>query len=126
MIQIDFKIDIDNSDRIIERKNEALRAALEAVGLEAEKNAKMEITRKVYDVPQTPEQRARYKRTGLLRNSITHQVQGNTVMVGTNVEYAPYVELGTIYMHERPFIAPSIEEHLDEYKAIIERVLEFA
>ena len=33
--------------------------------------------------------------TGNLRNSITHEVIGNEGFVGTNVEYAPYVEFGT-------------------------------
>ena len=33
--------------------------------------------------------------TGNLRNSITHTVNGNEGVVGTNVEYAPYVEFGT-------------------------------
>lgn len=33
--------------------------------------------------------------SGQLRNSITHQVTGNIGYIGTNVEYAPYVEFGT-------------------------------
>lgn len=33
--------------------------------------------------------------TGQLRQSITHQVVDQTGVVGTNVEYAPYVEYGT-------------------------------
>lgn len=33
--------------------------------------------------------------TGDLRNSITHEVEGNEGVVGTNVFYAPYVEYGT-------------------------------
>jgi len=33
--------------------------------------------------------------TGNLRNSITYEVDGNEGIVGTNVEYAPYVEFGT-------------------------------
>ena len=32
---------------------------------------------------------------GNLRRSITHEVDGNTGIVGTNVSYAPYVESGT-------------------------------
>jgi HK97 gp10 family phage protein len=32
---------------------------------------------------------------GNLKSSITHKVQGDTARVGTNVEYAPYVEYGT-------------------------------
>lgn len=33
--------------------------------------------------------------TGQLRASITHEIDGETGIVGTNVEYAPYVEFGT-------------------------------
>lgn len=33
--------------------------------------------------------------TGILRGSITHQVEGNEGYIGTNIEYAPYVEIGT-------------------------------
>lgn len=32
---------------------------------------------------------------GQLRNSITHEVEGTKAVVGTNTEYAPYVEIGT-------------------------------
>lgn len=39
--------------------------------------------------------------SGQLRQSITHQVDGTRGEVGTNVEYAPYVEIGTgIYSSE--------------------------
>ena len=33
--------------------------------------------------------------TGYLRRSITHEINGNEGIIGTNVEYAPYVEFGT-------------------------------
>lgn len=33
--------------------------------------------------------------TGILRNSISYEVDGDTLIVGTNLYYAPYVELGT-------------------------------
>jgi len=33
--------------------------------------------------------------TGELRRSITHEVNGDTGIVGSNLEYAPYVEYGT-------------------------------
>ena len=33
--------------------------------------------------------------TGVLKSSITHVVEDEVGMVGTNVEYAPYVEFGT-------------------------------
>lgn len=33
--------------------------------------------------------------TGELLNSITYRVEGNSVIIGTPLEYAPYVEYGT-------------------------------
>ena len=58
---------------------------------------------------------------GTLRNSIAHQVVAdeNAVYVGTNVEYAPYVELGTSKMAKRPYLKPAIEDHIEYYKQII-------
>lgn len=62
---------------------------------------------------------------GTLRNSITHQVEAeaSAVHIGTNVEYAPYVELGTVKMKARPYLEPSVKDHIDEYKRIIENEL---
>lgn len=58
--------------------------------------------------------------TGRLRNSITHQqYDENTEIIGTNVEYAPYVELGTHRMAARPYLRPAAENHGEEYKQVI-------
>ena len=120
----DFILETDNTDEILRLKNAAVLKAMQAISIKAEANAKKEITRKVYDVEQTEEQRKRYKRTGRLRNSITGEYDGNSAQVGTNVEYGPYVEKGTSKMKERPFIGPAISEHIDEYKEILQRTLE--
>ena len=62
--------------------------------------------------------------TGRLRNSITHQqMDENTEVIGTNVEYAPYVELGTSRMGARPYLRPAAENHTAEYRAIIARIM---
>lgn len=50
--------------------------------------------------------------TGRLRSSITNRVGveggGLVGIVGTNVEYAPYVEFGTRYMAARSFLRPAL------------------
>lgn len=62
--------------------------------------------------------------TGNLRNSITHQMRGeNTVAVGTNVHYAPFVELGTRKMRAQPYLRPAVENHREEYEKIIKQEL---
>lgn len=115
-----FTIKTDNSAEVLALKDAAVSAALTVIGMQAEANAKIEITKKVYD---TPESKSGYKRTGRLRNSIANDHDETAVYVGTNVEYAPYVELGTYKMPERPFLRPAIEEHLDEYAEIFKRIL---
>lgn len=62
--------------------------------------------------------------TGNLRNSITHQSKDDvTEVIGTNVEYAPYVELGTRRSRAKPYLKPAVKNHVDEYRQIIESVL---
>lgn len=63
--------------------------------------------------------------TGRLRNSITNQIdlQENAVYIGTNVEYAPYVELGTSRMSPHPYLKPAASDHGDEYRAILKSCL---
>lgn len=50
--------------------------------------------------------------TGRLRSSIGHELGSDGgslfVRVGTNVEYAPYVELGTRRMSAQPFLTPAL------------------
>lgn len=50
--------------------------------------------------------------TGRLRASITHDlsedVRGLFAQVGTDVEYAKYVELGTSRMSAQPFLRPAL------------------
>jgi HK97 gp10 family phage protein len=58
--------------------------------------------------------------TGNLRNSITHASDERTAIVGTNVEYAPYVELGTRRQKAQPYLVPAVKEHLEEYKKLLE------
>lgn len=46
-----------------------------------------------------------------------------TVYVGTNVEYAPFQELGTVKMSARPFLRPAFENNKEEIERIIEKCL---
>ena len=52
--------------------------------------------------------------TGRLRSSITHELrvdaEGLHAVVGTDVEYAAYVEFGTSRMHAQPFLRPALDE----------------
>lgn len=65
--------------------------------------------------------------TGNLRNSITHDVtdDGHTVVIGTNVKYAPYQELGAPNAHvpAHPFLRPACENHNSEYQHVLQNEL---
>ena len=141
---------IDNSDEILRRFAEACTDALEVVGMKAERYAK-KLCRKgtTESVGGWAPKNAKGKRVyrgGTLKNSITHRVDGDVLSVGSDVEYAPYVELGTgphfkpppewedfdvpeskgighAYVKPRPFIRPAIEDHREEYARDIEKVL---
>ncbi len=123
----------DNSGLVKEELRAAVLRALETCGLTAEDYAK-----KLCPVD-----------TGNLRNSITHQVQPSepAVYIGTNNEYAAYVELGTgkyypggrqtpwVYQdakgqwhlthgqRAKPYLKPAVADHLPQYKTIIENEL---
>lgn len=99
------KVDIKDYSKDIKAAYEQARErSLEIIGLTAEKYAK-EIT---------PVD------TGRLRNSITHEVDGGEVYIGSNVEYAPHVEYGTIKQKAQPFLVPAATDHASTYKQIIE------
>lgn len=111
-----------NKDEILEALGEQLGQAMLAIGLTAESNAKQEITKAVYD---TPESKSGYVRTGRLRNSISYGVDTDepAVYIGSNVEYAPYVELGTSKMRARPFLKPAVENYGEQYKELLQQAM---
>jgi HK97 gp10 family phage protein len=111
-----------NKDDILEALGEQLGQAMIAIGMAAESNAKQEITKAVYD---TPESKSGYVRTGRLRNSISYGVDTDepAVYIGSNVEYAPYVELGTSKMRARPYLKPAVENYAGEYKDLLEQAM---
>lgn len=63
--------------------------------------------------------------TGRLRNSITHERddEEGQVQIGTNVEYAPYVEYGTSRMKAQPYLEPAILDNISEYQNIADEYL---
>ena len=64
--------------------------------------------------------------TGRLRNSISHTVDGEAAYIGTNVEYAPYVELGARGREGVHMLKRAATEHADEYKRIMENSMKNA
>jgi phage gpG-like protein len=122
----DFGIKKDNTKEILKATDEAIYNALYIIGAKAAD----------YAAGLAPVD------TGRLKNSLTHEVamDEKAVYVGTNVEYAPYVEFGhrqevgryvpaigkrlvKAYVPAKPFLKPAIVNNLEEYKGIIESEL---
>lgn len=59
--------------------------------------------------------------TGNLRASISMDVKGIEAEVGTNVEYAPYIEYGTSRQKAQPFMTPARQKVENELNKIIVR-----
>ena len=57
--------------------------------------------------------------SGAIPKPLFHK-NDHLVVVGTNVRYAPYVELGARKRKAKPFLRPAVEQHLDEYKQILQ------
>ena len=125
---------IDNSKQFREAFEAVCKRALERCGMQAEGYAK--------DLVPVD--------TGNLRNSITHKVAEDVVYIGTNNEYAAYVELGTgkyaeggrkdPWVHQddegrwhhtdgqraQPYLKPAVADHKQTYRNIIKEELENA
>ena len=56
--------------------------------------------------------------TGRLRDSLTPAVEGRAAAVSTDVPYAAQVELNV-----RPYLRPALEDHLAEYRQILNDTL---
>ena len=130
----------DYSEEVLAELDKVLDLATEDIGINAQKFAVGHISGQ-YDV------KDKAVDTGNLRRSITYATRTeedkHKIYLGTNVDYAIYVELGTgdqgkgtgkkwIYydktrgqfvrtsgMRKRPFIRPAIEQHTQFYRALL-------
>ena len=112
---------VSHKAEVLGATQEAIDLAMEAVAQAAEKNAVEETNELIYDTPPSPT----YVRTGDLRKSITHKYvpSERTAYIGTNIEYAPYVQFGTRRMHARPFLSNAIEKYIKEYQKLLVSIL---
>lgn len=122
----------DNSEEVMAAFKQACFRAMERCGLKAEDYAN-------HLAPVD---------TGALRQSIGHRADEKQAVIGTNKDYAPYVELGTgkhttggrptpwAYQDEKgnwhrtsgqkpqPFLKPAVADHTETYRNIIKDELE--
>lgn len=64
--------------------------------------------------------------TGWLSEHISYALTDDdkSVIIGTNVEYGPYQELGTSMYKGHPYLVPMLNDNKDRFKAMIEKILE--
>lgn len=110
----DLIVNEDNTEEFGNRMAPAIIRALEKIGLTAEG----------YAVKLAPVD------TGRLRGSVTHALDNDepAVYIGTNVEYAPFQEIGTSRHAAanggRGFLRPAAQDHMDQYRDILRGELE--
>lgn len=64
--------------------------------------------------------------TGRLSSSISYALTDDdkSVIIGTNVEYGPYQELGTSVYKGHPYLVPMLNDNKDRFRAMIQKSLE--
>lgn len=126
MADFEFKLTNDNTKAILKATDEAIYNALDIIGNKAADYAAALAPVKSSNLKQNIESRV--------------VMDEKAVYVGTAVEYAPYVEFGhhqqvgryvpaigkrlvREFVPAKPFLKPAIQNHLDEYKHILETEL---
>ena len=136
----------DNTDEVLAALERAKKIWLEAIGLAAERHAKKKITKeKAVDTGRLRNsityalageeahiKSYRADKGGKDRETYTYDgtadgKKGSGVYIGTNVEYAPGIELGT---HRSAgavhFLQDAVANHTDEYKKLMEDIMKNA
>lgn len=129
----------DNTELFLREMLDAKTRALERIGFQAEGYAQ--------DLAPSSIESGGSFHIPNLKQSITHKVVGDAVYIGTNIEYAAYVELGTgkyypggrptpwTYKDDegewhytagqraQPYLKPAAEDHKQTYRNIIKNEL---
>ena len=98
----------DNTELFIKAAEEVTKQKLNSAALLVQRTAKIICP---------------YK-TSTLKRSITHKIIAaeNTAIVGSNVEYAPFVEKGTSKWAGKPFLRPALAANLKAIKRIFNTI----
>lgn len=138
-----------HKDEVLDELDEKIEIALEEIGLEAEKYAKkkcpvdtgrlrnsishlvsgqgaktVEYTAREYTTTKSGKKSKRRKTVNCsYQTGSASGDNSKTVYIGTNVEYAPYVEFGTSKQKPQPYLKPAVTEHVDKYRRIVKSTL---
>ena len=96
-----------NLNNVLSALNTAKRQTTETIGLYVEGEAKL---RCPVD-------------TGNLRASIDHDSDDEKAIIGSNVEYAIFLEKGTSRQKSQPYLTPAAENNISTIKDIVKRGL---
>lgn len=109
-----MKIKFENNANVFKKEMDSkVIKCLNAVGLKAVSIWQKVITaKKVVD-------------TGRFRNSANYAVKPSEkkVILGSNVQYAPYLENGTSRQPARPTLKPTIMDYREDYEKLVEQIL---
>lgn len=106
----------DNSAQVLSQINRNITAALTAISLAVIEIASDYIMKRYYQPA--------YK-SGTLLRSLTFELDpvNKKVVIGTNVEYAPWVHNGTHRMPARPFLKDAVLNNIPVYNKIAVKYL---
>ena len=114
MARVMIEVREDNTSEILSKLKAAKHRGLVAIGMTAEGHAKKEL------YP------GHGLDTGRLRNSITNSVYEDAAYIGTNVEYAIWVEVGARGRAGIHFLRNAASNHAEEYAGLLRDSLENA
>ena len=125
----------DNTEEVLSALEAAIKRGNEAIGMTAERHAKKKcpvdtgrlrnsITYALAG-EETHVKSYRANKGGKDRETYTYEgtaegKKGSSVYIGTNVEYAPFVENGARGRPPVHFLQDAAENHSDEYKKLME------
>lgn len=125
----------DNSDAVLQEMDDRVHIALREVGREAEGIAKQLVTdAKAVDTGRlrnsitfaTDDHYGSYNYTDDLHNAFTeasNQPHKGTVYIGTNVEYAPFIEYGHHSYAGVHFLKNAAGNYAERYRKIIDTIM---
>lgn len=128
----------NNSQLVLEDLGEAMERALYAIGVKAVEGSVDAISGK-YGIPAavdtgrlrasisfiTPTQKGGGEvgtPNGKPQDKLSGSAEKNTVVVGSNVEYAEYVHNGTSRMEGRPFLREGIDKTKDQMQEQVDKI----
>ena len=128
MANIEVTLEANNTEEVKEALKEAVQKALTEIGIQVENYATMlcpvdtgrlrgSITFATVTEQDSPREPAEAS------DGVQETPDENSVVIGTNVEYAAYVEMGTSKMDARPYLEPAVMNHVDEYQQMVEECL---